>query len=142
MGLFDSLFKGKETAKKAGTQEKLNVDDSEFLIRDGRLCEYRGNSDVVDVPEGVTAIFVLESEGRPAVLRDKKRVILPRSLLYIGNDGIRYVEEICYRGTEAEWQKIDIKADRENLDMGICDSWREVAGGPLIKTRYRYNWGE
>lgn len=137
MGLFGKLFKSKEE-----TQNKLDMDNNEFLIRSGRLCEYRGNSDTVVVPEGVTEIFVFESEEKPAVLRNKKRVVLPRSLRYIGNDGIRCVEEICYRGTEAEWQKIEKLADYENLDIGICDSWREVAGGPLIKTKYYFNWTE
>lgn len=63
---------------------------NEFVIRDGRLYEYRGTESVVSIPEGITYI----DNG---VFWDKQfieEIILPYSLKVIGGDAFAYCENI------------------------------------------------
>lgn len=53
MDVFKTIF---SKINRTSSTPALNIDDGEFLITDGVLEEYRGESDTFIIPAGVTSI--------------------------------------------------------------------------------------
>lgn len=91
----------KETANCTPNQETttqmLNLDNKYFLIRNGRLLEYRGQEDSIVVPKGVRIIG-----GNDTKICNKtiSHIFIPKTVCIISDLALPYVEHVHYEGAQ------------------------------------------
>ena len=74
-----------------------NLDNNYFLIKDGRLLEYRGQSDTIVVPKGVGIIG-----GNDTKICNKtiSNIYIPKTVHVISDLALPYVEHVHYEGAQ------------------------------------------
>lgn len=85
------------TPKQETSNQKLNLDNKYFLIRNGRLLEYRGQEDSIVVPKGVQVIG-----GNDTKICNKtiSHIYIPKTVCVISDFALPYVEHLHYEGAQ------------------------------------------
>lgn len=96
MGFFDNLFEKKNESSRV--PQSLNIDNERFLIIEGRLLAYRGNSDTIVVPRGVQIIG-----GNDKAIWDRTidTIFIPNTVRVISDLALPYVETVYYEGLQS-----------------------------------------
>lgn len=74
-----------------------NLDNNYFLIKDGRLLEYRGQSDTIVVPKGVGIIGGNDTKICNKTIRN---IYIPNTVHVISDCALPYVENMYYAGAQ------------------------------------------
>lgn len=112
MDVFKTIF---SKINRTGSTPALNIDDGEFLITDGVLEEYRGESDTFIIPAGVTSIA---NHGTCICKQTIDTVFIPKTVVHIGDSALMFCETVYYEGSESEWKFIQI------LENNFTTGWR------------------
>lgn len=112
-----------------------DLDNDYFLIKGGRLLEYRGKKDFIIVPNGVDIIGGSDTKICSQTIRG---IYIPKSVYVIADCALPYVEIVYYEGSE-ESLHYDKKYNF------YTDGWRPdwTIPGPHIKineVRFHYNF--
>ena len=100
-GFFSLLKSTKKKQEAPAAPPVLNIDNDYFLIKDGRLLEWRGESNDVFVPRGVRII----GDGQNAISKRKiQRIEIPNSVWRIDDLALPFVETLNYEGPEYSLQ--------------------------------------
>lgn len=133
--------KAAEAAAAAGATTKvepegLNIDNDYFLIRNGHLLEYRGQSDTIMVPRGVTRIGLTDT---PIWNRTIDSIFIPNTVHFIYGGALPYVESVVYEGSPEE---LSYDKDENFFANGWIPDWTKTEGhlpSHVWEVRFHFN---
>lgn len=114
----------------------LNIDNDYFLIKDGRLLEWRGESNTIIVPQGVRIIG-----GNDDTAISKKTIdsiYIPRSVWKIADSALPHVQTVYCEGFEES-----LSYDKEcNFYTGgwVADWSKSNSPVRIYKVDFRFNY--
>ena len=86
-----------EKSKKSNAVHMLNLDNDYFLVKDGRLLEYRGKEDSFFVPRGVR---IIGGNDNPISAKTIDTIYISNTVYVISDVAPPCVESIYYEGPE------------------------------------------
>ena len=86
-----------EKPKKPNAVHMLNLDNDYFLVKDGRLLEYRGKEDSFFVPRGVQ---IIGGNDEPIAAKTINAIFIPNTVHVISDVALPCVESVYYEGPE------------------------------------------
>lgn len=116
-------------------QEGLNIDNDFYLIRNGCLIEYRGQSDGIIVPTGVE---IIGCNDTPICKKTIDHIFIPRTVHKISDFALPYVETIHYEGPQHElWYNAQYNFYTE----GWIPDWAKTLPTPYrVDVHFHFNY--
>lgn len=133
MGLFDTLFGRKNDSTRMS--HSLNIDNDYFLIKDGRLLEYRGNEDSIFVPRGVV---IIGGNDTPIWNKTIDTIYIPSTVQVISDLALPYVETVYYEGAQN-----NLRYDKQwnFYENGWITDWSKASQHPVRVNEVRFHFG-
>ena len=127
--------KKRKNENRSSTSKTLNIDNDYFLIKGGRLIEYRGKEDTIFVPRGVT---IIGWDDKSICDHTIHTIYMPNSVCVIADCALPCVECVYYEGPK---EKLHYDEEYNFQACGWTPDWAKKSGinYRVNEVKFHYN---